>query len=142
MIADCHLALTRRLLTCFPHHVFDARKVVRKILRMCIHQPQTQLSGETGVKQRGEGNNQDRRNSANRSNAFPSVPLARLLLRGNDVSDSGALALAPLVKESPHLTAIDLRDNAIGSNGKLALKKVTEISLFRKHEAGSSKWSG
>lgn len=52
------------------------------------------------------------------------VPLARLLLRGNNITDAGALALIPLVRESPHVTELDLRDNAIGNNGKLALKKV------------------
>lgn len=59
------------------------------------------------------------------------MPLARLLLRGNNISDAGALALVSLVKESPHLTELDLRDNAIGEKGKLALKKVLELcSLF------------
>lgn len=57
------------------------------------------------------------------------VPLARLLLRGNNITDAGALALVPLVEGSPHLTELDLRDNAIGANGKLALKKVSLGSL-------------
>jgi len=86
---------------------------------------------------------QERRYGANLSKPFSSVPLARLLLRGNDVSDSGALALAPLVRESPQLTTIDLRDNAIGSNGKLALKKVMRnASFFVNCEADESRDRG
>lgn len=105
-------------------HIFDTLKVIRKVLRTCTYQPQTHAAGETGAKQRA-ARDEDRRKGSNPSHAFPTVPLARLLLRGNNVSDTGALALARLVKESPHLKTIDLRDNAIGAKGKLALQKVT-----------------
>lgn len=52
------------------------------------------------------------------------VPLSRLLLRGNHVTDMGAFSLCPLVEASMTLIEIDLRDTSIGKRGQLALKKV------------------
>lgn len=52
------------------------------------------------------------------------MPLRCLLLRGNNLTDAGALALVPLVEASGSLSAIDLRGNRIGTKGELALKKV------------------
>lgn len=52
------------------------------------------------------------------------VPLSSLILRGNCVTDAGAVALAPLVEASHSLVEVDLRGNSIGKKGKLALKKV------------------
>lgn len=89
-------------------------QVVRKILRACTHGCDRQLDppGDARVRHKGS------------SKASAVVPLGRLLLRGNNITDAGALALVPLLKESPHVTELDLRDNAIGKNGKMALKKV------------------
>ena len=52
------------------------------------------------------------------------VPLSRLILRGNCLTNAGAVALAPLVQASHSLVEIDLRSNSIGKKGKLTLKKV------------------
>lgn len=98
--------------------IVGIQKVVRKVLRTCIHGSHRQLNTP------GE----DRLCVDGSSKANAVVLLTRLLLRGNSITDAGALALVPLVKESPHLTELDLRDNAIGANGKLALKKVTNLS--------------
>lgn len=57
------------------------------------------------------------------------VPLSRLILRGNCVTDAGAVALAPLVQASHSLVEVDLRGNSIGKKGKLALKKVINRCL-------------
>ena len=58
------------------------------------------------------------------------VPLSRLILSGNCLTDAGASALAPLVQASHSLEEVDLRGNCIGKKGKLALKKVKWRFLF------------
>lgn len=92
--------------------------MVRKVLRACIHGSHGQLSQSDGDRQKHE--------ESAKANAV--VPLARLLLRGNNITDAGALLLVPLVKGSPHMSELDLRDNAIGASGKEALKKVMIIA--------------
>lgn len=57
------------------------------------------------------------------------VPLSRLILRGNCLTDAGAVALAPLVRASHSLMEVDLKGNSIGKKGKLALKKVVDRCL-------------
>ncbi|CAM9583693.1 unnamed protein product [Sphacelaria rigidula] len=52
------------------------------------------------------------------------MPLLRLILRGNQLSDSGAFALCPLVQSSISLSDLDLSGNYIGRKGALALQKV------------------
>lgn len=95
---------------------FPVPQVVRKILRACTHGCDRQLHPPDDARVRHEGS----------SKASAVVPLGRLLLRGNNITDAGALALVPLLEESPHVTELDLRDNAIGKNGKMALKKVRQ----------------
>lgn len=56
------------------------------------------------------------------------VPLSRLILSWNYVTDAGAAALAPLVQASHSLVEVDLRGNSIGKKGKLALKKVMFVN--------------
>lgn len=87
---------------------------------MCILAPEKQLNNPGKDHPRDEG----------WSKANTVVPLARLLLRGNNITDAGAMALVPLVEGSPHVVELDLRDNAIGANGKLALKKVTVLGYL------------
>lgn len=52
------------------------------------------------------------------------VLLSVMVLRGNSLTDAGALALCPLVEASVTLKEIDLRDNLIGNTARMALKKV------------------
>lgn len=52
------------------------------------------------------------------------VPLAVMILRGNYLTDAGALALCPLVEASATLKEIDLRGNFIDNTARAALKKV------------------
>lgn len=59
------------------------------------------------------------------------VPLSRLILSGNYVTDMGALTLCPLVEASATLAEIDLRDTFIGRKGELVLKKVVTVTWCR-----------
>lgn len=52
------------------------------------------------------------------------VPLSVLILRGNSLTDAGALLLCPLVEASATLKEVDLRDNLISDTAQGALKKV------------------
>lgn len=74
-------------------------------------------------KQQGRAG-EDRGNGQTKLISSTTIPLRCLLLRGNNLTDAGALALVPLVEASGSLAAIDLRGNRIGTKGELALKKV------------------
>lgn len=96
-------------------------QVVQKLLRRCT-QPQGELDGGWDAK---GGNRKNGNLSHENLPETQKVHLSRLLLRGNKVTDAGALALCSLVEASPTLAEVDLRGNSIGRKGEAALKKVT-----------------
>lgn len=100
-----------------------ARKVARKLLRQCTGRSRTLPGAGAMYKQQG-GAGKDGRNVQSTLSSSTMMPLRCLLLRGNNLTDAGALALVPLVEASGSLAAIDLRGNRIGTKGELALKKV------------------
>ncbi|CAM9172713.1 unnamed protein product [Ectocarpus fasciculatus] len=98
-------------------------QVVRKLLRHCTGRSRTLPGAGAMYKQQG-GAGKDGRNVQSTLSSSTIMPLRCLLLRENNLTDAGALALVPLVEASGSLAAIDLRGNRIGTKGELALKKA------------------
>ncbi|CBJ26670.1 expressed unknown protein [Ectocarpus siliculosus] len=98
-------------------------QVVRKLLRQCTDRSRAWPGAGAMYEQQG-GAGEDGRNGQNTLSSSAIMPLRCLLLRGNNLTDAGALALVPLVEASSSLAAIDLRGNRIGTKGELALKKA------------------
>lgn len=94
-----------------------------KVLRSRIHGPPVDLTSAT-LSQLRQTSGEDGKNGADSSKLNAIVPLARLMLRGNNITDAGVLALVPLVEACATLQEVDLRGNAIGAEGTLALHKV------------------
>ncbi|CAM9632649.1 unnamed protein product [Ectocarpus sp. 6 AP-2014] len=98
-------------------------QVVRKLLRQCTDRSGAWPGAGAMYEQQG-GAGEGGRNGQNTLSSSTIMPLRCLLLRGNNLTDAGALALVPLVEASSSLAAIDLRGNRIGTKGELALKKA------------------
>ncbi|CAB1111236.1 unnamed protein product [Ectocarpus sp. CCAP 1310/34] len=98
-------------------------QVVRKLLRQCTDRSRA-WSGAGAMHEQQGGAGKDGRNGQNTLSSSTIMPLRCLLLRGNNLTDAGAIALVPLVEASCSLAAIDLRGNRIETKGELALKKV------------------
>lgn len=100
-------------------------QVVDKVLRSWVHRPQVDPTG-AALSQEPRTAGVDGMNGAGSSTTTMNgvVPLARLMLRGNSITDAGVLALVPLVEASVTLEEVDLRGNAIGTQGQLALHNV------------------
>ncbi|CAM9749611.1 unnamed protein product, partial [Ectocarpus sp. 12 AP-2014] len=98
-------------------------QVVRKLLRQCTGRSRAWPGAGAIYDQQG-GAGKDGRNGQNNLSSSTMMPLRCLLLRGNNLTDAGALALVPLVEASGSLAAIDLRGNRIGTKGELALQKA------------------
>ncbi|CAM9185733.1 unnamed protein product [Ectocarpus sp. 4 AP-2014] len=98
-------------------------QVVRKLVRQCTDRSRAWPGAGAMYEQQG-GAGKDGRKGQNTLSSSTIVPLRCLLLRGNNLTDAGALALVPLVEASGSLAAIDLRGNRIGTKGELALKKA------------------
>ncbi|CAM9572880.1 unnamed protein product, partial [Scytosiphon promiscuus] len=97
--------------------------VVRRILRRRTKRTQTWLAGEAlNEEQHGAGHDGDCTKGLRR--ASDAVTLTSLLLRGNNVTDAGAVALVPLVETSACLVEVDLRGNAISTKGERTLRKA------------------